>query len=360
MILNEIFNEFINVVQENDKYIIGLIDNEGNIMSCSKKIDKDHRIEILNPRKCDFFYKISIKNKDFGYLWVSSEDDSLKMVGNLLGESLNTRIMYEMNEDSLKLHVTKDDELVKCLLDEENFDMNHILRLINELQIDGNKTRVAIYICNNNGFDVDEILRLKVNSESKELVYSLLDNTRLLLFKDVPNNLSSMEVKTYLNKYIRGLQNWGLYDCFYIVGSLQTKLKLYSVSYKNCLWIKKNISLTKDDPVFFMDYLFDYFISQVQLDEVHYVFDYYRDQSKDINMDELILIANKLYANDYNITQTAKDLFLHKNSLIYKIKKYEDVFNIDIRGSFQGKLLFYLISNFFRDEKKRKQVGVKS
>lgn len=359
MVLSETFKEFICVVQENDKYIIGLLDDEGNVVSCSNQSDIGRKLDVNKQTSYHFFHKITVKNLDFGYLWVSSKDDNIKMMGNLLSESLHTRILYEMNEELIKSRVTKDDELVRCLLNEDEFEMDRILGLLHDLNIDGNKTRAAVYIYNKKGFNVNEILHLKVGIENKELMYSLLDNTNLLLFKDIPNNLPNTEVRPYLKKYIRKLQHWGFCNCFFVVGSLENKLKQYSANYKNCLWVKKNVAITEDKPEFFEDHMFDYFVSLVPLKEVHSIFDY-RKGSKSIDVDEFIMIAGKLYENDYNITQTAEDLFLHKNSLIYKVKKYEEMFGIDIRGSFQGKLFFNLISKLFKEEKKQKQVGVKS
>ena len=57
------------------------------------------------------------------------------------------------------------------------------------------------------------------------------------------------------------------------------------------------------------------------------------------------------------LTQAAEELFLHKNTLIYKLKKYEEVFQIDIRGSFQGKILLILISYMLREQNHKVQVG---
>ncbi len=358
MNLNQIFKEFVEVVQENKKYTIGLLDTSGRVIACSQERFVGKKLTVNAGTKEHFFHEILVKNRHFGYLWVASQEDSLKMMGNLLIESLSTRILYELNEDAMRLKVTKDDELVKALLSGEPFDMNKIIQLIHDLKIDQYQTRAAIYIYKVKGFDVNEILHLKVNTRNKKIIYSLLDNNSLLIFKDIPAKISVLEAKTYLSDYIQDLQKWGLTECFYLVGSLQDKLTRQVASYRHCLWLKENVSLILDVPVFFTDYALKSLLAQLQTQELAEVFDYYLENGRQVDQDELVAIADKLYANDFNITQTADELFLHKNTLIYKIKKYEEVFNIDIRGSFQGKGLFYLISQYFREEKKRQQVGV--
>lgn len=359
MMLVKIFKEFINVVQENKKYIIGLLNQSGNVISCSKEEYIGHHFNVKDSNANNMFYEIRVKNHDYGYIWITGDDENFKMISSLLLDSLTTRLMYEINTNSLKQEITKDDELIKYLLNAEHFDLNHILDLINHLGVDKNKPRVAIYIVNNKGFNTEEIMRLKLKPDSKELIYSLLDNNSLLLFKDIPYDLENAEVKKYFQKYIKSLQDWGLHCCSYLVGSMQDKLKRYIVSYENCLWLKNNVHFSIDEPVFFTDYLFDYFVSKVQLDDVRNIFDFYKDRSKGIDIDEFITIANQLFMNDYNITQTADDLFLHKNTLIYKLKKYEEIFNIDIRGSFQGKVLLALIANNLKEYQRQKQVGEK-
>ena len=359
MMLVEIFKEFINVVQENKKYTIGLLDEGGRVISCSKERYVGSCFNVKDFDGNNMFYEIRVKNKDYGYIWINGDDENLKMISSLLLDSLTTRLMYEINNSSLKQKVTKDDELIKYLLNTEQFDLNHILDLINKLGIDENKARVAIYIINKKGFNLEEVMRLKLRTDSKQLIYSLLDNNSLLLFKDIPNGLDNLEVKRYFKKYIRSLQDWGLQGCYYMVGSMQNKLKQYIVSYENCLWLKKNIQCNIDEPVFFTDYLFKYFIAKIQLNDVRNIFDFYNYRGKGIDIDEFINIANQLLVNDYNITQTADDLFLHKNTLIYKLKKYEQIFNIDIRGNFEGKLLMVLIANTFKEYQRQKQVGEK-
>lgn len=59
-------------------------------------------IDLSQQGKDDHFYKIAVEEKDYGYLWVNGQDDSLSIVANLLSESLKTRIIYEMNQEAAR------------------------------------------------------------------------------------------------------------------------------------------------------------------------------------------------------------------------------------------------------------------
>lgn len=359
MILYDIFEEFIYVVQENDRYTIGLLDDDGQIISCSNKKLIGKKLSLVSENKNDTIHRISIRNVDYGYLWVNGNDDDLKMISSLFLESLTTRLMYEINTTSLKQKVTKDDKLVRLLIDDHEFDKNQVLKLIHELNIDENLPRIAILILHPEGFDVDEIVRLKLRTDSSELIYSSIDKQSILMFKDIPVNVENHEIKSYLTKYIDDLKLWGLVDCDFLVGTPQNRLRYYETSYKNCLWLKRNVARPKQDVTFFVENFFGYFLSQIDMKEIRRTFKCYQERSKEVDVSEMIHIADCLIKSNFNISQAADELFLHKNTLIYKLKKYEEVFDIDIRGSFQGKVLLSLIAYAFLEYQQQLQVGEK-
>ena len=359
MLIGEVFEEFINVVQENNRYVIGLINDKMIVTLCSDKEEIGKLVDVNEPDIYNVFFELHIKEQNYGYLWVRGKDENLSMISKLLYESLTVRLMYEINQNTLNQKVTKDDELVKCLLNTDAFDMNHILILLEELGIDANKPRVAIYVISEDGFNIKDIMRLKMNPESKEDIYSLFNSKCLLIFKELPEECKDIKkFKPYVRKYIRRLKKWGLGECDYFIGSIQNRLRQYIISYQNCMWLKSNVNYEKDIPVFFVEYLYDYFLSRIQVEDIHGIFDYYQEYGK-FDIEEMLEISDKLFVNDFNLTKAAEDLFLHKNTLIYKLKKYEEIFQIDIRGSFQGKIFFMLISYAMKDYQQRVQVGDK-
>lgn len=359
MKLGAIFKEFISVVRENNTYTIGLLDQDGKVIACSRENELNQIFDIQHPKANEVFYHLNVKKIDYGYLWVSGEDENLKMIGSLLLETLTTRILYEINESSLKQKVTKDDELIKCLLNVKNFEMNEVLDLIAELGINKDLPRVSILIAGSHDFLEEEIVRLKLRSDSSEIIYSLIESNKVLIFKDLPRNIPESEMKQFLNNYIGELIEWGFIHCSFFVGSLQDKLTMYEKSFSHSLWLHKNIPYESDETIYFMDHLGSYFTKLINLGEIQSVFTFYEERAKGINIDELIDITNQLRAHDYNLTHSADALYLHKNTLIYKIKKYEEAFNIDIRGSFQGKVMLTLIAYALDENRKRKQVGEK-
>lgn len=357
MVIKEIFDEFIRVVEENHKYTIGLVDKQKNIVFCSRQDLVGHIMDYEKPDSENVFFKIEVQNQSFGYLWVSG-NDNLEMISKLLHESLVVRLMYEINQSKLNRKVTKDDELVKLLLNKDGFDRDQVLNLMNELEFDMTKAVVAIYVIHNEGFNNKDVMRLKMRSDNKESIYSLLDDQSLLIFKTLPQKCSDEnELKNYIDEYISSLRNWDINNCYYLIGTAQYNIRRYMFSFKSALWVKNNIHLTKEKPLFFIDYIDSFLLQKIPQNDIEDIFNFYIESNKNIDKEEFVEIAEKLYQNDFNLTQAANSLFLHKNTLIYKLRKYEEIFQIDIRGIFSGKILFILISNIFKDEAKEIQAG---
>ncbi len=357
MIIDSVFKEFINVVRENKNYTIGLLNGEGDVVDCSdENLIGTHR-DINNSDIHNLFYPVKAKNFDYGYLWLSGNDENLSLMGNLISDSLNIRLTYEITQSTLKQNITEDDKLVKLLLDEESFDMDRILGLIEEMGFDQSRSRIAIYIVNEQGFDNRKIAKLKLMPDGEDNLCSLLSRYALLIFKAVPDNLENQQMKNYVGKFLKMLKDLDVAGDGYWIGSVQKKLRNYKQSYRHCLWLKDNEKENRERTVWFMDFLYDYFMSEISLGDVKDVFDYYHDFGKDTDMDELIQIADSLLSNNFNISQTAESLYLHKNTLVYKLKKYEELFHIDIRGDFKGRFLFILISASMKEYRKRRRVG---
>lgn len=72
-----------------------------------------------------------------------------------------------------------------------------------------------------------------------------------------------------------------------------------------------------------------------------------------INLDKLSLIDKDLInigigfiENNLNISKTSSNLFIHRNTLIYRLDKIKDIFNLDLK-IFKDDMIFYLLVNIY-------------
>lgn len=142
------------------------------------------------------------------------------------------------------------------------------------------------------------------------------------------------------------------------VGSIQRKLKNYKESYNHCLWLRDNVKRKKEK------------LSSSLITCIHI----FSQRSGSRILKGSLDIITEVTAKDWIskswygsqmlcmriisiFLRQAESLFLHKNTLIYKLKKYEETFQIDIRGDFKGGFLFILIASMMKEYQKRQQVG---
>lgn len=61
--------------------------------------------------------------------------------------------------------------------------------------------------------------------------------------------------------------------------------------------------------------------------------------------DELLETVRVFFMNDLNLTATAKQLFIHRNTLNYRLDKIQKIYGLDVR-SFKDAVVFKLITDF--------------
>ncbi|MEI3339168.1 MAG: helix-turn-helix domain-containing protein [Eubacterium sp.] len=55
--------------------------------------------------------------------------------------------------------------------------------------------------------------------------------------------------------------------------------------------------------------------------------------------DETLVTINQLFDNNLNISETARQLYIHRNTLVYRLERIEKKLGLDIR-SFEDAMLF--------------------
>ena len=107
--------------------------------------------------------------------------------------------------------------------------------------------------------------------------------------------------------------------------------------------------LGQEESLYFYDQMMIYhLVSEIDPDARKRYFDDYGSVFKDLVHDEeLIQTAIRFFENDLNITETSRQLYVHRNTLIYRLNKIQKLAGLDLR-SFDDAIQFFMLMLIWR------------
>ena len=162
---------------------------------------------------------------------------------------------------------------------------------------------------------------------------AVLDETHLLVYKTVKLNgrKNFVDYREELAEYLEHIRNWlhhkGARAVFY-VGSLQTSFTRYYYTYRHCKWLESHLR-EPDEIVFFNDYVREYFRTLIPRQELQRAFIIYGQQMPEESKQQFIEMMRAFEETNYNLSESAAKLYIHKNTLIYRYNKFKDMLGVD-------------------------------
>lgn len=209
-------------------------------------------------------------------------------------------------------------------------DKAYVIEFIEDITIDNIKG--YFYIFYQQDCELDNL---------KGILYNLYDNIKLFLYENLlilnsdyklDINFHTPEIiesETYRNTYIINLGE--IYD----INIFKSRVSIFNEIPKDFLinnTFFKNYITLKD----LIIYKSIYFIKH---DRSFYdLIDFESIKTMDIN---LLNTGICFIENSQNISKTSSSLFLHRNTLIYRLDKIKEILNLDLKN-FKDALIFYL------------------
>ena len=137
-------------------------------------------------------------------------------------------------------------------------------------------------------------------------------------------------------------------DASFYVGTPQKAFSQYIHSYHHARWLekkyRKKTKETGDDRIhFFFDHASEYFYSVIPKEELHRVFYQYNNQIQGEERIQFSDTTRALIEANFNLTEAAKLLFVHKNTMLYRYNKLKNMLDIDpLRNSSDRTFLILL------------------
>ena len=247
---------------------------------------------------------------------------------------------------ALKLIVTQTENLVQAYkekLDKDSFIKN--LLLDNLLQIDifnrAKKLHIefkqprAVFIVETKGQEtpVNEILHQTFAGQTGEFVTGIDEDIQVVVHEVRGTAPHDEELKDMADQIYGVLKGAGI-SCRVSYGAVVDELKDVSKSYKEAR-LAHDVGLIfyeDSDVVAYSNLGIGRLIYQLPINLCRmFISEIFGNRSMDEFDDETLATINKFFENNLNVSETSRQLFIHRNTLVYRLDKLQKTTGLDLR-----------------------------
>lgn len=379
MLLDEqLAKKFINKISASTMHNINIINEKGIIIASSKDPDRvgtfhEVAFDMLKKKTTDSSTAkltdysgssysgvnllIKYNDRNIGVCGVTGKPEEVYEIAMMVKIAFETMVEYESQHERIQERKNLNLRFINALLYEEGEDLTEELPVMAaELGYDPSILRIPILIVFDSkpDMDISELLNRITSSfyHSKQDISFITRSKHIILFKSFADNTEDLfgQYKYILGEYLSNFLQYVLSNqiqCHFYVGSFQNNLNNYSYAFKHCNWLHRNYSHHNHHALYFYDHISSYMRDQVPLIEIHKIFGLFANQLTNDMQENILETIGTLEKNNYNLNTSSKELFIHKNTLIFrfnKIKKYFDINPVQVPSdrNFISYLHYYL------------------
>ena len=273
------------------------------------------------------FFKIFVVLQLEYILMANGGGDDVYMVGKIaVFQIQNLLVAYKERFD-------KDNFIKNLLLD--NLLLVDIYNRAKRLHIDTEVRRVIFIIETKNEKDSSALdnVRSLLGNKAKDFV-TAVDEKNIIIVKEVDANDSYAELGRIAQNIYDILKNEGEEDILIAYGTVVNDIKEVSKSYKEA---KLALDVGK---IFFSDRRVIAY-STLGIGRLIYqlpiplckmfIREIFEGKSPDDFDEETLTTINKFFENNLNVSETSRQLYIHRNTLVYRLDKLQKSTGLDLR-----------------------------
>lgn len=204
-----------------------------------------------------------------------------------------------------------------------------------KLHIDINVPRVVFMIESFAEMDtaITELLKNMFTTQNGDYITSV-DESNIILIKAVEPNTTQDDIMQIAHTIVDMINTEIMINVKVAIGTMVQELKDVSKSYKEAkmalnvgkiFYSEKNISEYTTLGIGRLIYQLPVNLCKMFIEEI------FGGRIPDALDEETLHTINKFFENNLNVSETSRQLFLHRNTLVYRIEKLEKSIGLDIR-----------------------------
>ena len=336
---SRVFQSVIMQMKEATDRTIGVIDTDGIVVSCSdtsligeKWTDPVIRLSsapdslVVVDRKT--FKPLISWSAYFDYaVFTEGDDEAAKSVCIMASVALNSaKTHYEEKHDK--------GTFVKNIITDNILPGDVYIRA-KELHF-ATDVRRAVFLVRQIGHaDVSalDLIQNMFTDKQQDFVLSI-NETDIAIIKQISNNADDSELLTIATGIEDRLLSELFVKCVIGIGTVATHLRELADSYKEAqvaievgkvFDTEKSIINYENLGIGRLIYQLPTTLCEIYLSEV------FKKNSIDTLDQETLFTINKFFENNLNVSETSRKLFVHRNTLVYRLEKIKKLIGLDLR-----------------------------
>ena len=331
---NRLFQGIIHQMREAIDRTIGVMDETYTVISCSNlgRIGEVHNI--TPPTNSEAFVKGSYTYKPFGtaksndyILFVEGVDPQAAKYADLLAIALsNIKQFYDEKYDRVNF-------ITNVILD--NILSGDIYLKARELHFNNDTSRAVLLIrtASHNDVSVFDVLQNLFPDKNKDFVISI-NETDIAIVKEVRPGIENKDLEKLARSIVDTLSGEFYTSVVVGIGSVIDGIKELARSFKEAqvalevgkVFDTEKVIVSYDNlGIARLIYQLPTTLCETFLREV------FKHGSIENLDQETLFTIQKFFENNLNVSETSRKLFVHRNTLVYRLEKIKKLTGLDLR-----------------------------
>lgn len=336
MISNQILQDTIEGIKSITRIDLCIMDTEGKVLATTIRDASEYEKAVLtfveSPAESQVlqgyqFFKVFDENQLEYIILVKGETDDVYMIGKIAAFQVqNLLVAYKERFD-------KDNFIKNLLLD--NLLLVDIYNRAKKLHIETDVKRVVYIIETKNEKDTNalETVRNIFSTKSKDFI-TAVDEKNIILVKEVKPTDDFEDLNKTASVIVDMLNSEAMSSVHVAFGTIVNEIKEVSRSYKEAkmaldvgkiFYGNRNIIAYSNLGIGRLIYQLPIPLCKMFIKEI------FENKSPDDFDEETLVTINKFFENSLNVSETSRQLYIHRNTLVYRLDKLQKVTGLDLR-----------------------------
>ncbi len=337
MITNQILQSTIEGITNISRTELCVFDVEGKVLASTLDTEEEAYTEVVlsfidssaEVQEMSDYQLFKVDDEtDLEYiLLVKGSGNGINLVGKMASFQLqNLLVAYKERFDQ--------DNFIKNLL-LDNLLLIDIYNRAKKLHIETEVKRIVYIVETQNEKDSNayEILRTLFPPKSKDFI-TAVDEKNIIIVKQIKDTDTHEDIMRVASTMLDMLNTEAMSRVHVSVGTVIDEIKEVSKSYKEAkmaldvgkiFYSEKNIVAYSNLGIGRLIYQLPLPLCKMYIREI------FGNKSPDNFDDEMLTTINKFFENNLNVSETSRQLFIHRNTLVYRLDKIQKQTGLDIR-----------------------------